>query len=173
MNSLLALGFLHYLLATAFVGTCLLLIVIILLQKGRGGGIGSAFGGGGGQSAFGAKTGDIFTWITVALAGLYLLFAVISNFVFVPLGVANTTPPQLQSTSQEPPVPPASGTNVPAKNIPAKTGPGAAAVPPASPTPVTNAPVTTPQNTKPSAKPATPPAVTSPPVPKPATQPAH
>ncbi len=63
---------------------CILLIIIILLQRGRGGGLSGAFGGAGGHSAFGAKTGDVFTWVTVALVAIYILFAVIANFVFVP-----------------------------------------------------------------------------------------
>ena len=63
---------------------CLLLIMVILLQKGRGGGLAGAFGGAGGHSAFGAKTGDVFTWITVGLTFAFILMAVIGNYVFVP-----------------------------------------------------------------------------------------
>jgi preprotein translocase subunit SecG len=63
---------------------CLLLILIILLQRGRGGGLSGAFGGAGGHSAFGAKTGDVFTWVTVALTGVFLLLSIISNYVLVP-----------------------------------------------------------------------------------------
>ena len=51
-------------LATLFVLVCILLIVVILLQKGRGGGLGAAFGGLG-SSAFGTRTGDVFTWVTI------------------------------------------------------------------------------------------------------------
>ena len=47
---------------------CAFLILVILLQRGRGGGLAGAFGGAGGSSAFGAKTGDVFTWITVVVA---------------------------------------------------------------------------------------------------------
>jgi preprotein translocase subunit SecG len=63
---------------------CLLLILIILLQRGRGGGLAGAFGGAGGQSAFGAKTGDVFTWVTVGLTFVFLLLSVIANYVLVP-----------------------------------------------------------------------------------------
>jgi len=63
------------LLGTLFLIVCVLLIVVILLQKGRGGGLGAAFGGGG-QSAFGTRTGDVFTWITIVLTGLFLLLAI-------------------------------------------------------------------------------------------------
>ena len=74
-------------LAFLVVCVCLFLILVILLQRGRGGGIAGAFGGGGGSSAFGAKTGDVFTWITVAFAGIFLVLAVAGNFVFRPSGL--------------------------------------------------------------------------------------
>lgn len=64
---------------------CVGLMVVILLQRGRGGGLSAAFGGGGGgTSAFGAKTGDVFTLITVVLAAVYLCIAVIGNYIFLP-----------------------------------------------------------------------------------------
>ena len=61
---------------------CLFLMLVILLQRGRGGGIASAFGGGGGSGAFGAKTGDVFTWITVVVAGIFVVLAVAANYAF-------------------------------------------------------------------------------------------
>ncbi len=76
-------------LAWLLIGTCLLLMLVILLQRGRGGGLAGAFGGGGGSSAFGAKTGDVFTWITVVLAGLFVTLAVVANFVFEPAALAS------------------------------------------------------------------------------------
>ena len=80
----LAVTFWQGLVTFLFVATCVLLILVILLQKGRGGGLASAFGGAGGYSAFGAKTGDVFTWITVGLTGLFVLMAVLGNYAFVP-----------------------------------------------------------------------------------------
>lgn len=71
-------------LGIVFCIVCVLLIVVILLQRGRGGGLAGAFGGAGGHSAFGAKTGDVFTWVTVALTGVFLLLAIVANFVFEP-----------------------------------------------------------------------------------------
>jgi preprotein translocase subunit SecG len=65
-------------LAILFVLICVLLIGIILLQKGRGGGLSGAFGGAGGHSAFGSRTGDMFTWITVVLVGLFLVVATVT-----------------------------------------------------------------------------------------------
>jgi len=69
-------------LALAIIFTCGLLIIVILLQRGRGGGLVGAFGGAGGTSAFGAKTGDVFTWITVVVAAIFFLLAIAGNFVF-------------------------------------------------------------------------------------------
>src|SRR5689334_20722365 len=83
-ESILAVGWGQFLIAFLFIVVCLLLILIILLQKGRGGGLSGAFGGVGGHSAFGAKTGDVFTWITVALTFFFILIAVIGNWVYVP-----------------------------------------------------------------------------------------
>ncbi len=96
-------NWLHYLLAAAIVIVCMLLVIIILLQKGRGGGLSGAFGGGGGSgSAFGAKTGDVFTWITVAFVCLYFLLNIAGNYKFrqvvaiVPAGISS---PETQTES--------------------------------------------------------------------------
>ncbi len=71
-------------LGVAFCIVCVFLIIIILLQRGRGGGLSGAFGGAGGQTPFGAKTGDVFTWITVVMTAVFLLLTVMLNFIFVP-----------------------------------------------------------------------------------------
>ncbi|MGC9453358.1 MAG: preprotein translocase subunit SecG [Phycisphaerae bacterium] len=63
-------------LGVLFLIVCILLIAVILLQRGRGGGLGSAFGGGAGSSAFGTRTGDVFTWVTIVLTAAFLLLAV-------------------------------------------------------------------------------------------------
>jgi len=81
---MLAITFFQSVIAVLFILVCILLIVVILLQKGRGGGLSGAFGGVGGHSAFGAKTGDVFTWITVALTLLFVLTAVVGVWTFVP-----------------------------------------------------------------------------------------
>ncbi|NIA06744.1 MAG: preprotein translocase subunit SecG [Actinobacteria bacterium] len=57
-----------------------LLILVILMQRGRGGGLVGAFGGPGGSSAFGAKTGDVFTVITVVMAALFLIIGCLLAF---------------------------------------------------------------------------------------------
>ena len=48
--------------------TCLFLICLILIQRGKGGGLAGAFGGVGGSSAFGTKSGDVFTRVTMVVA---------------------------------------------------------------------------------------------------------
>jgi len=70
------------LLGLVLIVICLILMAVILLQRGRGMGLSGAFGGGGGSSAFGAKTGDVFTWITVGVTGAFLFLVIIGNFVF-------------------------------------------------------------------------------------------
>jgi len=79
------LGYFSTILMVLFIIVCLLLIGVVLLQKGRGGGLGAALGGAG-SSAFGTKTGDVMTWVTIVLTGLFLLLAVVTV-------VATRTPP--------------------------------------------------------------------------------
>ena len=97
-----------------FVAICVLLIVVILLQKGRGGGLAGAFGGAGGHSAFGAKTGDVFTWITIALTTMFVLVAIVGNYTFVPEQPPPPTPTVAPADA------PDTGGHVPAQ--PAPTG---------------------------------------------------
>ena len=74
-------GFLFYTSIVLFILVCLILIGIVLLQKGRGGGLSGAFGGGGGNTAFGAKTGDVLTWATSIIFGIFVLLAVALNLL--------------------------------------------------------------------------------------------
>jgi len=66
-----------------FIIVCFLLIIVVLLQKGRGGGLGAAFGGAG-SSAFGTRTGDVFTWITIVLTAVFLLLAIATTVIYRP-----------------------------------------------------------------------------------------
>jgi preprotein translocase subunit SecG len=72
---------LFYLLMAFFIFICLILILLILIQKGRGGGLANAFGGGGGSTAFGSKTGDVLTWTTSIVFGVFLLTAIFLNLI--------------------------------------------------------------------------------------------
>jgi preprotein translocase subunit SecG len=53
------------------------LVGIILIQRGKGGGLAGAFGGMGGSSAFGTRTGDVFTKITVGVAIAWILLSML------------------------------------------------------------------------------------------------
>ncbi len=70
-------------LTTVFVVICALLIIVVLLQRGRGGGMGGILGGAG-HTAFGTRTGDVFTWVTIVLVAMFLLLAVITTWVHRP-----------------------------------------------------------------------------------------
>jgi preprotein translocase subunit SecG len=74
-------NFFLYLCIGLFIFICLVLILVILIQKGRGGGLSSAFGGAGGNTAFGSKTGDVLTWVTSVVFGVFLLLAVALNLL--------------------------------------------------------------------------------------------
>tara|TARA_R110002072_G_scaffold95559_7_gene210696 strand:- start:1643 stop:2242 length:600 start_codon:yes stop_codon:yes gene_type:complete len=85
------------LLVGAFLLISIVMILIVLIQRPQGGGLGGAFGAGGGgggggggagQTAFGTKTGDVLTGGTIAIFVLFIVFAVILNFV--------TRPPEAQ-----------------------------------------------------------------------------
>src|SRR3954464_5216883 len=64
-----------------FAFVAIVLILLVLIQKGRGGGLSSAFGGAGGNTAFGSKTGDVLTWATSIVFGVFLLLAVALNLL--------------------------------------------------------------------------------------------
>ncbi len=111
------------LVGTLFCIVCVLLLIIILLQRGRGVGLAGAFGGAGGQSAFGAKTGDVFTWVTVALTGVFLFLAVIANYVLVPEEYTSTVAEQQPGTAAKAPQdvqPKKPGTAAPSTTQPTK-----------------------------------------------------
>jgi preprotein translocase subunit SecG len=119
---------------TLFIIISIFLILLVLIQKGRGGGLASAFGGGGGNTAFGSKTGDVLTWATSIIFGIFLFLAVILNLM-------------TRQATAKPPV--AGGNNPPAQQAPAGAGAGAGAptgqIPLGSQTPPATAPsVTTP-----------------------------
>ena len=67
------LGFLNF----VIVVLTLFLIILILIQRGKGGGLAGAFGGMGGSSAFGARTGDVFTKVTVGVAIAWILLSML------------------------------------------------------------------------------------------------
>lgn len=62
---------------TLIVLTCLFMICLILIQRGKGGGLAGAFGGVGGSSAFGTKSGDVFTRVTMVVAAVWIVLSMV------------------------------------------------------------------------------------------------
>ncbi len=85
----LAVSLLMNVFAVLFVVCCVALILIVLIQKGRGGGLSSAFGGGMTSGILGSKTGDFLTWVTIFLAGVFLLLAVVLAKFYKPAPVGD------------------------------------------------------------------------------------
>ena len=107
MTILVFASFGRILLTIAFVAVSVLLIGLVLLQKNRGAGLSGAFGGVGGHTAFGTKTGDFLTWVTVSLTALFLLLSIAGNYVFEPAKSNATAPtPTAPPGSAPPPVTP-------------------------------------------------------------------
>ena len=122
MNALL------YLTVSLFIFVAIVLILLVLIQKGRGGGLSSAFGGGGGNTAFGSKTGDVLTWATSIVFGVFLLLAISLSLIADrvnanrPTATANPAPAAVPVSPAEVPGTPEPGTVLP----PAAGGPGPA-----------------------------------------------
>ena len=90
---------LYEILKILFLVIAVLLVLVILVQRGRGGGLVGAFGGPGGSSAFGAKTGDVFTVITVVMAALFLIVACLLAFRPSPVMSLKQSPAPVESTT--------------------------------------------------------------------------
>src|SRR2546421_10528743 len=88
-----------------FVLVCGILILLVLIQKGRGGGLASAFGGGGGNTAFGSKTGDVLTWATSIVFGVFLLCAVSITLLANKVDANRPPPAGVQNTNNPNPAP--------------------------------------------------------------------
>ncbi|MEK6643733.1 MAG: preprotein translocase subunit SecG [Planctomycetota bacterium] len=132
------------------VSVAILMIGLILLQKNRGSGLSGAFGGVGGHTAFGTKTGDFLTWVTVGLTTVFLLLAIIGNYVFEPVksvtATQTQTPPPPGATPGQPSgAPPVQLQTTPIPNAPGSGAPAA---------PVTLTPVTTPLTAAPTTQPS-------------------
>jgi len=90
---------LYNILMTLFLIIAVMLILVVLVQRGRGGGLIGAFGGPGGSSAFGAKTGDVFTIVTVIMAVLFLVIACLLAFRPAPPPLAKHTDQSARQTT--------------------------------------------------------------------------
>ena len=68
------------LLMLLFIAVAVIMILIILIQRPTGGGLSGAFGassGGSGQTAFGAKTGDALTMMTIGTFIVFILTSIL------------------------------------------------------------------------------------------------
>jgi preprotein translocase subunit SecG len=135
-------NFFMYSTMTIFIIVCVFLILLVLIQKGRGGGLASAFGGGGGNTAFGSKTGDVLTWATSIVFGVFLLLAIglnlMANRSGTPATAAQSSPPPA-APAPAPSVPSTAPSNV---DMSLPLGDELTRIPPAPATAAT-APVTT------------------------------
>jgi preprotein translocase subunit SecG len=122
---------------TLFVVVALFLVLLVLIQKGRGGGLAGAFGGAGGQTAFGSKTGDVLTWATSIVFGVFLLLAIALNLEANAIDDARKTP-LVQATTQ----PAAPNPAPPSQQMPPQSAPQSAVPAPAAST--TELPMTAP-----------------------------
>lgn len=103
------LNFSFYLTMAIFCVVCTFMILLVLIQKGRGGGLTGAFGGAGANTAFGSKTGDVLTWATSIVFGVFLILAVALNLM-----ADRMTATPLPGTAVSTPAAPAEGTPSPA-----------------------------------------------------------
>lgn len=96
-----------YFFIVIFILLSILLVLIVLIQKGRGGGLSGAFGGAGGHTAFGSKTGDVLTWATSIIFGVFVLLAVALNLLSTHRENQRIkdlqAPPAQQTPAQQPP----------------------------------------------------------------------
>lgn len=153
-----------------FLLICGLVILTVLVQRPQGGGLAGAFGGGSGsgQTAFGTKTGDALTVLTISMFVVYLLAAIALNYGTkaaanpkAPAVIQSTdqpgagdqpaaTPPEAPATTPPAPSDAPAGTQPPA-GTPDAAKPAEGAAAPATPqaTPVPGeAPATTPEAPK-------------------------
>ena len=85
MNLLLAnVSPIMWFVAILWLFVAIVLVLIVLIQKGKGGGLSGAFGGAGAGGLLGTKTGDFLTWVTISLAVLFLLLAILMAKYFRP-----------------------------------------------------------------------------------------
>jgi preprotein translocase subunit SecG len=112
-------GFWFNLLTFLFAASSVVLVLIILVQRPQGGGLAQAFGGAGGgatDTAFGGRTGDVLTYLTLGAFSIYLVIAITLNVMDNPSTEEPAEEPAAQmSDSGETPLQP---TAAPATAVP-------------------------------------------------------
>lgn len=144
-----------------FLLVSILMVLVVLVQKPQGGGLSGAFGGNAaasGQTAFGAKTGDALTVMTIGIFVAYLLGAILLNWAARP-DVAPPTTPVIVPAGDTPvqPAPDATTpvTSTPPGVVPAPQTPGPQTPAPESPTLPTGDAPAPPAPSEPSSTPPT------------------
>jgi preprotein translocase subunit SecG len=99
-------SFVMHILSVLWLLSAVMLVLVVLIQKGKGGGLSGAFGGGMASGILGTKTGDFLTWVTISLAGAFILLTVVMAKFYRPslYGPAGEQPIQSQPFD-EPTVP--------------------------------------------------------------------
>ena len=104
------------LLVVLFLFISVVMVLVVLVQRPQGGGLSGAFGGasaGSSQTAFGARTGDALTIITIGIFVAFLALAIGLNYLVgppsaVPADTAGAAPPG--TTQQDGALPTPQGT---------------------------------------------------------------
>lgn len=99
VNPVLAAGLIMNILAAIFVIGSVVLVLVVLIQKGKGGGLSGAFAGGMASGLLGSKTGDVLTWITISVASLFIVVALVLDRWWRPsaVGPESRTPAPITS----------------------------------------------------------------------------
>lgn len=95
------------LMVMVFLFVSFLMIVIVLMQRAQGGGLSGAFGSaaGSGQTAFGAKTGDVLTLVTIGFFVAFIVLASLLNFWLRPGATVPAAQPTAGAPADDPTTP--------------------------------------------------------------------
>ena len=127
-----------YLLLVAFLVLCLFMCGLVLIQRGRGGGLASAFGGAGANTAFGSKTGDVLTWTTAIVFGVFVAMTIGLNIMAEK--IHNGRKPAAVVTQATPPSTTGPTRAVPTDELPTNSEPTESAPVESTPVPVETMP---------------------------------
>ena len=110
---LLAISFLMKVVMVLFFICAVVLVLVVLIQKGKGGGLSGAFGGGAVSGILGTQSKGPLTWMTIVLAGVFLVLAVVMAKFFRPsisdFGAGGSVRQEQSASGQQPSIPPATG----------------------------------------------------------------
>ncbi len=82
------------LMVVLFLLISLIMVLVVLIQRPTGGGLSGAFGGasaGSSQTAFGARTGDVLTMVTIGIFVAFLLTAIFLNYQMDPTAIRSAS----------------------------------------------------------------------------------